>query len=302
MAEPLILRFYLENDLRQSAAAGKHNFINLIVDVVQDSGFRVEFKGASMAERLKAEHRRGYALAHMKPPPGANGLTFRRVYHYPFWQIDASDQRWKWRVAQAKFEPEIVDLKPAERFFSFWQDRLFGSSPGQSVAGDYIYVPLQGRLLDHRSFQLCSPLQMLKRIRAAKPDTPVVTTLHPKETYGPDELHALQQMVDADPMLTLDQGNMVRHLQNCAFVVTQNSSVAFSGYFFRKSAILFAAVDFHHIALSGDDPDAFDRIASHTPDYERYLWWFWQDQSINAGHPSAREKIAARLSGFGWPI
>ena len=80
-------------------------------------------------------------------------------------------------------------------------------------------------------------------------------------------------------------------------MVTQNSSAAFNGYFYGKPAVLFGKVDFHHIALG---PDTMDRFEDHAPDYARYVWWFWQNQSINAGHPSAEQKIEDRFRTFGW--
>jgi len=34
----------------------------------------------------------------------------------------------------------------------------------------------------------------------------------------------------------------------------------------------------------------------------QYLYWFWQDQSINAGRDDVYGKITARFRRFGWPI
>jgi phage/plasmid-associated DNA primase len=59
-------------------------------------------------------------------------------------------------------------------------------------------------------------------------------------------------------------------------------------------------VDFHHIALDGMTVENFDQIAAHQPDYARYVYWFWQEQSINAGHPMALRKIKDRFKKYGW--
>jgi len=64
----------------------------------------------------------------MISPPNANGLVFRRVYHYPFWQIDAVAQRWHWDVARADFDPDAAS-DDASRFYKFWQKRLFCDAP-----------------------------------------------------------------------------------------------------------------------------------------------------------------------------
>ena len=88
-------------------------------------------------------------------------------------------------------------------------------------------------------------------------------------------------------------------------MVTQNSSVAFGGYFFGKAALFFAGIDFHHIGVRADMknlPKSFAAVAQAQPDFDLYLWWFLQKQSINAGKDTAQAKIAARLKRFGWPI
>ncbi|NNE50798.1 MAG: hypothetical protein HKN30_00165 [Sulfitobacter sp.] len=139
----------------------------------------------------------------------------------------------------------------------------------------------------------------------AHADREVVATLHPKEDYSALDLTAFRALATRYPRLTVATGQMDRYLATCDYVVTQNSGVAFSGYFFRKPALLFAPIDFHHIAIKAnltDLPDSFARVATHQPDYERYIWWFWQDQSINAGRDDALDKIAARLKRFGWPV
>ena len=96
---------------------------------------------------------------------------------------------------------------------------------------------------------------------------------------------------------------MANYLPGCRLIVTQNSSVAFNGYFFDKPAILFGEIDFHHIAVQ-TSPETFaadlKAALKHKPNYAKFLWWYWQDQSINAGHKSAREKIRARFEKFGW--
>ena len=93
-------------------------------------------------------------------------------------------------------------------------------------------------------------------------------------------------------------------LHDCDYVVTMNSAVGFFGYFFEKPCILFGDIDFHHIALGATPGDlsAFDKIESHTPDYARYVWWFWQHMSINAGRPEAEDKIRDALIRGGWPL
>ena len=294
--------FYLEPDLRKSAEAGTHNFIAKIAEVLEKARFRVEYADIPKGGGHGKSH---LSLTHMSPPAGDKGLIFRRVYHYPFWQIETVSERWRWDVAKAAFDPETVDPTVAHQFYGFWQKRLFDIGPSKAVRGSYIYAPLQGRLAQHRSFQRCSPLRMLEVTLEHAAGRHVIAGLHPKETYSASELTALDHLARRDSRLSIQTGGMAQLLQDCDFVVTQNSAVAFSGYFFGKAAMLFADIDFHHIAITADMNNlsaCFSAISAHRPDFAAYLWWFWQDQSINAGRPDAQAKIAARLQRFGWPV
>lgn len=291
--------FCLEDGLRQSAQRGEHNFINLMVQVLRENDMEVAFAPLGFAPPSG-----GCSMTHMAHPPDEGGLVFRRVYHYPFWQIDAVAQRWKWDVARAKFDPEMV-AKDAPRFYRFWQKRLFGEAPLAAQRGGYIYVPLQGKLDRHRPFQSCSPFEMIEHCLTHDPTRDVIAALHPKEHYTTAERARLEKMAQDHPRLRIDKGNMEQHLRDCDYIVTQNSGVAFSGCFFGKATLLFGQIDFHHIAVVADMTalgDSFGIVADHNPAFEKFIWWFWQDQSINAGRENAKQKIAARLTRFGWPI
>ncbi|MEP5731274.1 MAG: hypothetical protein ABJL67_18105 [Sulfitobacter sp.] len=295
-----IISFYLEEPLRKSAQAGEHNFINLMAAVVKRSGLEPVFLPSSNHDHSVS----GYSLSHMTSPPNDKGLVFRRVYHYPFWQIEAVSQRWHWDVARASFDP-INASDDAARFYRFWQKRLFGDAPQRASKRGLVYVPLQGQLLRKRIFQSCTPLEMVQHCLTHDANRQIVVTLHPKETYRSDELAGLEALSREHARLTIDIGNMEKYLQTCDYVVTQNSSAAFSGYFFGKPTLLFGQVDFHHIAERANMlslRESFERVAALKPAFAAYIWWFWQDQSINAGRDDAKTKIAARLRRFGWPI
>jgi hypothetical protein len=98
---------------------------------------------------------------------------------------------------------------------------------------------------------------------------------------------------------------MTRYLQNCDYIVTQNSSVGFLGYFYGKPLVLFGKTDFHHIALNAADigaAAAINAAPAHKPDYAAYLFWFLQKNAINAGRQEAQDSIRAVLQGHGWPV
>lgn len=302
MAAPRLIRFFLEPDLRRSAGEGRHNFIAKTVSVLAENGFAVEFHGND-ARSLKLALADDGALAmfHMEHPVGPRALVFRRVYHYPFWAIEPSAERWNWHVARSNFDPGQVDPDRAAGFARFWRKRLFGLAHPPSTSEGFLYIPLQGRLTEQRSFQSCAPMQMIRHVLTHDP-RPVIAALHPNEVYTPADHRALQALADAFPRLSVVTGQMDRLLPACDAVITQNSSVAFNGYFLGKPALLFGQSDFHHIALNaGADPAAaLAALGGHRPDYDRYLFWFWQIMAINAGHEGAAAAIHRSLRRAGW--
>ncbi|MEH6646169.1 hypothetical protein [Sulfitobacter sp.] len=301
MSNPETVTFYMEPELCQSAQAGKHNFIGKLADVMTRAGMDVQY---ALFGPRGAPEVQGWSMSHIKTPPDARGLCFRRAYHYPFWQIEKSAERWAWDVAQAPFIPDPAEATEAARFYSFWKIRLFGDAPQQGTRDGMVYVPLQGKLLDHRPFQICSPIEMVEHCLSHTSGT-VIATLHPGERYGKAEVAALTALERAHKRLTVQAGGMADLLVHCDYVVTQNSSVAFNGYFFGKPALLFRKGDFHHIAVQAELDDlaaGFEAVRRSTPNYSAYIHWYWQKNSINAGRPEAEEKIAQRLRRFGWKV
>ena len=288
---------FLDDGLRESAAKGQHNFIGHLIGTLQDEGYAVD-----LAPEAAVSHSPlGRGITHMTTPP-IGGLTFRRVYHYPFWSIETTSDRWDRDVAKIRFSPDSVSKPEADQFYRRWQNRLFPDTASDASRDGFVYVPLQGRLSSQRSFQSCAPLEMVRLTLQAERDRDIVAALHPKETYTDAERAALQTLADNDPRLSIRTGGMEELLRGCDYVVTMNSAAAFNGYFFGKPCIQFGRIDFHHIALSAspDDLSAFDNITTHTP--AGYLLWFWQQNSINAGRPDVRDQIRAALIRCDWPV
>lgn len=305
MAAERILRIYLEKDLLDRARDGRHNFFNTVQAAFESRQFRVEYVQNSEAERLKSAGRRGYALFHMDDPFHPRALTARLAYVMPFWRIEESARRWEWPIARASFEPETVDADAAAKFARNWRNWLYGKAePGGSTQG-FVYAPLQGRLTEHRSFQSCSPLEMLRRTLEAEPKWPVIATLHPGESYTTREREALDALLADEPRLVLGDKPSETYLAGCNYIVTQNSAVAFRGLFFRKPAVTFAEIDFHHVTASVPRlgvAAAFEQVRTATPAYDRYLYWFLQLGAINAGRDDARERILGWVAERGWDV
>lgn len=297
--------FYLHPKLRRQAENGNQNFIGKVTEVLEAAGLTVAFDSDDQAARLRAMARPGRSLFLMQPPVNARGLVFRKTYLYPFWHIEKEAERWEWPVAKTAFDPGAVDPRKASNFYRFWRNRLFDQAPAEARRDGFVFVPLQGRLLEQRSFQYASPIAMLEAVLAHDTKRQIAVTLHPNESYTAAEEAALVALADRHPRLFVLTAGTERYLQNCDYIVTQNSGVGFQGLFFGKPVVLFAKSDFHHIALNVAEMGADKAIAAaptHAPDYASYMYWFLQEQAINAGRPEARNKIRNVLRGHGWLV
>lgn len=300
-----LLRIYLDDDMRESAEAGQHNFMNRIKSAFEGKGFSVVLCRNSAQNRLKSATQGGYSLFHMDHPFHARALTMRRAYFYPFWRIENSAKRWEWDVARAQFSPRTDEQEAAARFAKFWKKRLFNDGPDRTLRDGFVYIPLQGRLLEHRSFQACSPVEMIKSVLAHDPQRRIVVTLHPNEDYSDEERSAVQALSECSPQIMIAKGQMNELLRTCDYIVTQNSSVALSGFFHHKPAVLFGKIDFHHIAANvgrlGQD-EAFRAVKEMQPDFDAYLFWFLKRMSINAGNEDAEQQILDTVNARGWSV
>ncbi|WP_136443203.1 hypothetical protein [Pacificoceanicola onchidii] len=302
MAEPRIARLYLYPDLRRRVEAGRRGFLTSLVDLLRGDGWEVYLRNDTPEELHEARTRSGYSLVRMITPPNRRGLTFRRTYFAPFWHIERVAERWDWPVAKTPFDPKTVQPHKALRFLNTMRHRHFH---GARLSRDgFALVPLQGRLLERRSFQSCSPIQMLQTLLEHEPSRQVHATLHPKERYTPQEIGALDRLA-ASPRFSYGTGETDRLLPACDYVATMNSATALHGYFLEKPAVLFGKIDFHHIASNVSElgaAEAISRAAQQTPDYAAYLWWFFRDMAIDDSRPDAPARIQAALKAGGWPV
>jgi len=303
MAEPKIVRFYLDRGLKQKAELGEHLFLARFRTVLERAGFRVAYHVSSDREWAKSADRPGKSVYLMRPPANEHGLTIRKNYVYPFWKIEKTAERWAWPVARASFDDRKAPQPEARRFARRIRKKLFGEMADRVTRDGIIYVPLQGRLLEQRSFQTMSPIHMLEHLLHHDRLRTVVATLHPREAYTPEETDALLALVQSNTRLDLVERPTPELLKTCDFVATQNSGVTLSAYFFRKPVVLFGRSDLHHIAANVAELGAEHAIAQAPllrPSFDEYLWWVLHDQSINAAMPEAEQQIESALRRHGW--
>jgi hypothetical protein len=296
-----VIHIYLPDQMQRDAAAGQVNIINRIAAAVAPVGCRLVLHRQDPDQLARAVSRKGRALFHMIDPVVPGGLTLRRAYHYPFWQIEATGARGAFDVAGAVFDANKIDPNMAKSFHGRLRDRVLG--PGNTTKDGHVFMPLQGLLSQHRSFQSMSPLAMIEVTLQQERHLPIRATLHPKESYDTADLAALEGLERRFSRFRVVQGDALALLRGCDYVVTQNSGLALNGFLLGKPAVLFAQIDFHHIA--GSVPRlgveaAFAAAKTQHPNFAAYLYWFFKLNTINAGAAEAEDQIRARLRRHGW--
>ncbi|MBU2957192.1 hypothetical protein Q4511_09105 [Paracoccus sp. 1_MG-2023] len=300
MGEELLLNVYLYPPVLQMAKAGRLGFLNRMTALLEARGWTVRIRHSGEGPRARAPARPGYALFNMERPTHDRALTFRRAYHYPYWRLEPQAERWRWPIAQARFDPDLIEDRAAANFARRLRRRVLpGADP---VRGDHILIPLQGHLRKQRSFQSASPIGMIRH--AAMTGRPCIATLHPKEVHDDRDHAALGALQAEYPNLTIG-GETAVLLRDCAFVVTQNSAVGFDALILGKPLVLFAQSDFHHVALNaadlGADP-AIAMAAGHAPPTDKFLDWFLRRNSLDMMAPDADDRLLSAMKKGGWPV
>lgn len=302
MTSARTFRIHLGPQVLEAARAGKHNFLNRVTETLNICGYQVEYRDNSFVERVVSGSQPGWTMFEMEPPEGERSLVFRRAYIAPFWQIDRTDKRWDWTVASNEFRVDAKDRAQAQQFADYWRRTIYKGATETVARDGSVFVPLQSRICEKRPFQAAAPIDMLKAVLRRWPGRKVIATLHPKITYSTEEAAALGELARENAALTVDRCEAAELLSKCDLVVTENSAAAFEALFFRKPVLLFAGIDFHHAFASvwRDGEEAgFDAVEAKVPDYDAYLWWYLQRQSLNAGRDEFRVRLMVRLGELG---
>ena len=293
MSRARILNFYL-TEAKRARVGAAGGILPRVVQAAKTAGWQVLLKDET--DPVMGD---GYQLIYNRAVTEPFCLCLRRCHMDPFFRIEASNDRWDWDVSAKIFEPRMA-FSEEEGFRTRWRNKLFeGAAISQQ---GHIFMPLQGRLLIQRHFQSVSPIDMIHATLAADSTRHILATLHPKETYSDAERAALQA-IGGRFQLT-DQPSL-QALASCDYVVTENSSLALTGFFAAKPAVLFAKIDFHHIAasvLALGVKAAFEAVQTEKPPFAAYLHWFFKRNAITSWADDAVDQIRARFRDLGWPM
>jgi hypothetical protein len=297
-----ILQFYLGEGGRKAVLEGQNRITTRVASAVKAAGWEVRL--CPSEERPLIPGRAGYHLVSNEEVPSANCMTLRRVGWDPFWRIERTNDRWNWQIAGQDFGPSGADTSRSAQFLGYWGKQLFGKAAATSGGG--VFVPLQGKLTQQRHFQAASPLQMLEAVAKRWPDRAIQVTLHPREDYSATELASLDQMIADLPNVSLARVGSDALLLACDLVVTQNSTMALRGYVAQKPAMIWARIDFHHIAASVPRDGieaAFAAVeAGPLPDFGSYLLWYFRENCLRSWDKDVEAAIRDRLRTLDWPL
>lgn len=297
-----ILHFYLGQSGRAAVLDGQKRMTTRVKAAVEAAGWTVTLCPAEELPLIPL--RKGYHLVLNEKVSSDRCLTLRRVGWEPFWRIERTNDRWEWEIAGQDFDPSQMNPTRGGQFVQHWGKQLFGDRP--ITTGGGIFVPLQGKLTQRRHFQAASPLDMLRAVAARWPDRQITTTLHPAEVYSKHEREALAGLAGLMPNLRVEEDGSEAALRACDAVVTENSTMALKAYVAQKPVMLWARIDFHHIAASvarDGRAAAFAAMeAGMKPKFGQYLLWYFRENCLRTWDDAVEGAIRARLRAVGWPI
>lgn len=292
------LHFYLKPQGRVLVEQGVNTMPSRVVSALRQAGWEITL--CPDAERVDIPNRDGHHLVVNVDPGSERCLVLRIAGFEPFWRIERTNQPWDWDTAARAYEPPNLAQDRIDQFLATWRKQVLRQQPGGKGGG--VLVPLQGRLTETRVFQAASPAVMLHQVLKQWSDRPVLATTHSSETYDADDLEVLDRLKRDFPRLKILPGTP-KLLADCDQVVTENSNLAFKGFLLDKPAMLWAQIDWHHVAASVPR-DGMERAfaeAGRRHDYGRYLFWYLRRQSLWAWEDNPKA-IRNRLRDLGWPV
>lgn len=225
MATDRISRFCLDDCLQASAEAGQHNFLVKVVKVLRSSQFRVEYRSEFGDRSGGGSRDPGLCdAAHGEPRARSRGdreaglslsVLGDRTHHVAMGLAGCADGVSAGGCAGQTCARGL----PTVAIPAFWR------------------CAVQSGMLDYRSFETCSPIDMLKSVLAHDP-RPVVAALYLKEIYSSHERGALDELAADYGRLTVQTGGIVDMLQFCDFIVTEKPALRSTAFLANSPCFL----------------------------------------------------------------
>jgi len=302
---PQKIIIHLPAPVKKSVDAGAHNFFSILRQTFETAGYETVTRRQRKYSGVAALFGKDLHIFDIDGAVGRRALNVRRAHFYPFWSLENAGTRRTPRIAGKVFDPKSVNALKAQDFFNKICVRNLPAAPEVLPEDDFIFVPLQGRLLKRRNWQFANCKQMIDSILAQEPTRKILVKPHPRETYSRAEQAFISEL-SRFPQISITKADTHSLLAQCSYVATQNSAVAFEGFLYQKPAILFAKSDFHHICQTVTSPDqateAFAKLAVERPAFEKFIYWYLQLNCINAGRDDAGTVILKMARECGWDM
>lgn len=298
--------FYLPPQMLLEMSRGKkHRFFSIARQAFVSIGLEVNLVEDSDENRQESIFKDAYALFHFKNPFHERSIDARPAYIGPFYKLENQTYREDFRTTKMAFKPQKVNQEVAKRFYEKWAPGVCKKMGADFATLGSVLIALQGRLLERRIGQSMSPVDMIKTVLAHEKCRLVFLKKHPKESYSEEELDTLNAFCD-EPRVQFAEGDLEPILAKCDYVVTQNSSVALKGLFFKKPAILFAHCEFHHafqsVVYAKSAENCFENVLIKPLEYEKFLFWYLRENCVNTSRGFAKEQIVGQCRELGWKI
>lgn len=234
------------------------------------------------------------------------------AYVYPYWHLDPAGIRAFSSIADAPFQPRLIDGPTARRFMRKLRARLVGKrtsryeQPQETEPLPQAAAAIFLQSESHRNVGETLYLDRWTMVETTSASTPrpVIVKPHPREmeTALFDQLLKLQTR---HPNLHIALGNIHDIIAASDRVVTINSAVGVEALLHEKPVILCGRTDFNHIATTVKTPDDLRRALEKpapTVRYAKYLYWYFGQQCLDATAPDLAEQVLTRINAQGYHL
>jgi Capsule polysaccharide biosynthesis protein len=227
-------------------------------------------------------------------------------YIRPFWYADPIGVLADSSLAGELFDPQTVPAEKARQFCARQRSRLIATRSSRHPQPDErqefpegcIAVFLQGVSDPIARSRHMDAGAMLAVVLAHRGGRPLVVKPHPNN-HDQETMDLIAMLLADHPDVIVTGANVHDILRRAAVTVSVSSAVALEGMLHGKPAVLFGRADFHHVALTvqqpSDWPAALRRAMATDWDFEPFLYWFLAQGMINAGREDMFAVLLARM-------
>lgn len=292
-----------------------HPVYHRLFEAFAERGGQVEFRNhddAATRESVDADG--NFHICHHGQVPHERVLNAGLSYVRPYWNFDPTGIRARASIHKARFNPAEVDRKAANQLFrklnrKFVEKRVARIEQPKDdtvLPDEAVTVLLQEATHGIGDFMgYLDREELVFAVGRAEQDRPIILKTHPNDTGDRTE-QLLSRACDAFPNMIVFGGNIHDALARSAVTVSINSGGAFEGFLHKVPAVICGRADFRHRTQTVKTGDAMKEaietaIAKPMP-YEKYVYWFLEENCVSVQSPDMLEKLLQRISNTGFDV